>query len=186
MNKMRFISMFIVLCGISSGSGAENEDPIVHIPGRDEVERPTRTTVLSPPIIKIDTVEAGAPAEVPPPKAIPISPGIPIGGVIAWTKSMTNTPALPAGWVECNGQELSDLKCPYHGMIIPNLNGAGGKPQRFLRGNTETGATGGSPTHGHGGVRSQKYGNQRKPVAATIQASNIPPFYEVTWIMRVR
>ena len=39
----------------------------------------------------------------------------PIGSVLAWLKSFTNTPALPDGFVECNGQALSDSDSPYNG-----------------------------------------------------------------------
>ncbi len=55
---------------------------------------------------------------------------VPIGSVIAWHKSLTGTPSLPDGWVECNGQTLSDADSPYNGQLMPNLNGEG----RFLRG----------------------------------------------------
>jgi len=46
----------------------------------------------------------------------------PIGSIIALHKNMENTPALPDGWVECNGQLISDLASPYHGQNAPNLN----------------------------------------------------------------
>lgn len=49
---------------------------------------------------------------------------VPIGTIIAWHKSMTGTPALPEGWVECNGQIISDLKSPYNGQTVPYLNAA--------------------------------------------------------------
>jgi len=49
---------------------------------------------------------------------------VPVGVIIAWHKSFANTPALPDGWVECNGQTLSDGDSPYDGQVIPNLNGA--------------------------------------------------------------
>jgi len=66
----------------------------------------------------------------------------PIGSVIAWLKSYTNTPSLPAGWVECDGTVLSDTNSPYHGQTLPNLNGN----NRFLRGNNSSGSTGGVST----------------------------------------
>lgn len=68
----------------------------------------------------------------------------PIGSVMAWLKTYTNTPALPIGWVECNGQVLSDASSPYNTQTIPNLNG----DNRFLRGNSTSGdVTDG--IHGH-------------------------------------
>ncbi|KKK85413.1 hypothetical protein LCGC14_2773530, partial [marine sediment metagenome] len=64
----------------------------------------------------------------------------PIGSVLAWMKSFPNTPALPSGWVECNGQVLDDAASVYDGETIPNLNVA----DRFLRGNSTSGGTGGA------------------------------------------
>jgi len=49
---------------------------------------------------------------------------IPIGTIMSWDKDSTGTPDLPAGWVEMNGQTLNDSASPYHGTVIPNLNGA--------------------------------------------------------------
>jgi len=66
---------------------------------------------------------------------------VPIGSIIAWHKSFPNTPAIPDGWVECNGQTLIDPASAYHGQAIPKLNadtgtGDGGM---FLRGNSTSG-----------------------------------------------
>lgn len=59
----------------------------------------------------------------------------PIGTILAWHKSFTNTPALSDGWVECNGQTLSDATSVYDGQVIPDLNG----DARFLRGSATSG-----------------------------------------------
>ncbi len=59
----------------------------------------------------------------------------PIGAIVAWHKSFANTPPLPNGWVECNGQVLNDSNSPYNGQVLPNLNGE----RRFLRGGNESG-----------------------------------------------
>ena len=70
----------------------------------------------------------------------------PIGSVIAWLKSYTNTPqTLPAGWVECDGATLSDADSVYNGQVIPDLNGG----NRFLRGDATSGGTGGATTSSH-------------------------------------
>ncbi|MEK6616102.1 MAG: hypothetical protein AABZ32_08340 [Bacteroidota bacterium] len=69
----------------------------------------------------------------------------PIGSIIAWHKSFTNTPALPNGWVECNGQTLSDADSPYNGQVIPNLNG----DARFLRGSSTSGTNQSDAFQGH-------------------------------------
>jgi len=73
--------------------------------------------------------------------------GVPIGSIIAWNKNMSGTPALPAEWVECNGQVLSDAESPLNGQTIPNLNsganstfGTTTNVGRYLRGSTSSGS----------------------------------------------
>lgn len=112
----------------------------------------------------------------------------PIGGIIAWLKSYANTPSLPSGWVECNGQTLSDADSPYNGQIIPNLNGSGGGTQRFLRGSTTSGTTGGSETHQHSttsgsGGLGLASGTESPSTGLT---STLPSYYEIVWIIRVK
>jgi hypothetical protein len=64
---------------------------------------------------------------------------VPIGTIVAWHKNATGVPALPAGWIECNGGTSN-------GIAVPNLNGATTSKSadaslgRFLRGNTTSGA----------------------------------------------
>ncbi|HEY0551362.1 MAG TPA: hypothetical protein VGF13_17290, partial [Verrucomicrobiae bacterium] len=70
---------------------------------------------------------------------------LPVGFIGAWPKSRANMPALPGTWVECNGQVLNDPASPFHGQTMDDLNGASG-PQRFLRGASASGGTGGSDT----------------------------------------
>lgn len=115
----------------------------------------------------------------------------PIGAVLAWLKSFTNTPALPDGWVECNGQTLSDGASVYNGQTIPNLNGSSGT-QRFLRGSTTSGSTGGSDSHTHSisgvsasGGNQANVSNQLTP-SDTGATSTLPSYYETVWILRVR
>ena len=114
----------------------------------------------------------------------------PVGSVVAWLKSFPNTPALPDGWVECNGQVLDDTASPFNGQTVPDLNGSEGA-QRFLRGATTSGSTGGSETHTHG-VPTHSDGKlwtggdrccgRDGPTEAT---STLPTYYEVVWIMNV-
>ena len=131
----------------------------------------------------------------------------PIGCVMAWLKSYTNTPALSNKWVECNGQTLSDAESPFNGQVIPNLN----SPSRFLRGSTTSGTTGGAdthtlteaemPSHTHsitgeagGGSRSLP-GSSSTSTARTFGTNatggngahnNLPSYYEVVWILKVK
>jgi hypothetical protein len=64
---------------------------------------------------------------------------VPVGSIIAWAKSLSGVPALPTNFQECNGQVLNDASSPLNGATLPDLNGA----NRFLRGNSMSGATGG-------------------------------------------
>ena len=65
-----------------------------------------------------------------------IESSAPIGSIIAWHKDYTNTPSLPAGWLECNGQLCRIAGSPIIGEILPDLNTTKGK---FLRGGTLSG-----------------------------------------------
>jgi hypothetical protein len=133
----------------------------------------------------------------------------PVGSVQAWLKNYTNTPVLPTGWVECNGQTLSDVASPYNGQVIPNLNGT----NVFLRGNATSGTTGGSatlPNHTHSVSITSAIGNAGLtfPMGSSANVSTqthdhthavsgstgnpasspstLPPYYNVMWIMRVK
>jgi hypothetical protein len=58
---------------------------------------------------------------------------------------MPNTPALPADFLPCSGQMVSDAASPYNGQTLPNLNGE----QRFLRGSTTSGVLQTDAFQGH-------------------------------------
>jgi hypothetical protein len=116
---------------------------------------------------------------------------IPIGAVTAWLKSFPpGAPPLSSNFVECNGQILSDPGSIYNGQVIPNLNGQ----NRFLRGSTTGGATGGSSTHNHSisaptePIVNNSYDLNRTYAnsASTSTNNNLPPYYEVVWIMRIK
>lgn len=121
----------------------------------------------------------------------------PIGAIIAWAKTLTGVPSLPTGWVECNGQVLSDADSPLNGQMIPNLNNSGGgAANRFLRGATTSGGTGGSETHTHAfaatlgdtdrtGADTNHYGFS-SATTATNSTSTLPSYYSVIWCMRVK
>jgi hypothetical protein len=51
------------------------------------------------------------------------SDNTPIGTIMSWHKDLANTPALPSGWLECNGQLVTDTESPYYNTYLPNLNG---------------------------------------------------------------
>lgn len=117
---------------------------------------------------------------------------IPIGGIIPWAKNITGVPALREGFVECNGQTLSDADSPLNGQVIPDLNG----DNRFLRANSTSGGTGGSETHTHPiaanqsdtdrtGADTPMYGFAAS-TSATDATSTLPSYYAVVMVMRVK
>ncbi len=183
-----FVLFATIGCLALSLARAESTDIVVIGAKPPASERPKTV----PPI----TTEGGTPVVAAPgtvqilemPEITPVltEGKAPIGAVMAWVKSMPKTPKLPGGWVECNGQEIKDPGSPYKGQLVPNLNGANGQPNRFLRGAVSTGATGGSTEHSHSAVRAQKYGDSRKPVAGIMRGNHLPPYFDVVWIMRVK
>ncbi len=110
----------------------------------------------------------------------------PVGSIVAFHKDLAGTPNLPAGWMACSGQTVSDPTSPYNGVTLPNLNGT----QRFLRGATSSGVVGGAETHTHSFTQTT---NDHAPDAShstdgsiTNPAEHLPPFMNVVWIIRVR
>ena len=118
------------------------------------------------------------------------------------------TPFLPAGWAECNGQNVSDANSPYNGQPTPDLNGFTGV-QRFLRGGgssdgttlIKSGVTGGADDHTHtgsgttssqGGLIAGSLDNSRTSAHShtfsftSAGASNgLPSYYEIVYIIKV-
>jgi hypothetical protein len=126
---------------------------------------------------------------------------VPIGGVVAWLKTLTGCPALLPNWVECNGQVLSDGESPFNTQTIPNLNGAvsAGLKGRFLRGNATSGDLEDSQNlqHNHsalhqassqnswglgGGTLARSSGNTGNSGGSEARPYN----YSVVWIMRIK
>ena len=108
----------------------------------------------------------------------------PIGTVVAWLKSYTSTPALPDGWHECDGGTVSDAASPYNGQALPNLNTG---TQRFLRGSSTSGTTGGAESHSHSSPAGGGGGGfQAASGGPTTDANHLPPYYQVVWIMRIK
>jgi len=133
---------------------------------------------------------------------------VPIGGIIAWMKSISGVPALPGEFVECNGGTVSDAASPINGQTIPTLNSG---TNRMLRGNTTSGSTGGAdthtlsipemPAHTHTSrepsdrTNSSTGGNTPYDGYDTNATSstggggahnNLPGYTEVVWIMRIK
>ncbi|MBI5217965.1 MAG: tail fiber protein [Bacteroidia bacterium] len=121
------------------------------------------------------------------------TPVAPIGSIVAWAKSLSGVPTtLPTGWLECNGQVVTDSQSPLYNVTIPDLNGTGGT-HRFLRGSTTSGTTGGreefSWYHRHGEASSPDHwsqGGYGPDYDGNQNESLLPSYYEVVWIMRVK
>ena len=130
---------------------------------------------------------------------------VPVGGIVAWAKSLSGVPNLAEGWVECDGSVLVDSQSSLNGQTIPDLNG----DNRFLKGNSTSGttATGSTSTSLSGGLISSSRidtnyvgrDSDGKLGVITAGATNVnmveyttnsfvaePPSYTVVWIMRVR
>lgn len=113
--------------------------------------------------------------------------GVPIGSMMPWVKTLTGVPALPAGWVECDGTVLSDSDSPMDGETLPPANSA----NLFLRGNSTSGGTGGAATN-----VINKITNAATTGGATVLTGidgsanspfvNEPPYYDVVWIIKVK
>ena len=88
--------------------------------------------------------------------------GFPIGVVIPWHKSMTGVAPLPDGWLECNGQTISDAASPMNGQAVPDLNSqvyAGGRGRYIRGGNTSGGTNASTKLTGNGAMYQFSYGS---------------------------
>lgn len=122
---------------------------------------------------------------------------IPVGTIMAWTKALSGV-TLPAGWVECNGQTLSDTQSPMNGKNVPNLNGE----QRFLRGSAAPGGIGGKEKIAYTVQKTFSLTNTHPGIIAIdgvnvwsiptgynsmdYYIDNQPPYYDIVWIIKVR
>jgi len=110
--------------------------------------------------------------------------GCPIGGIISYAKTIAGTPSLPVNFLECNGQAINNALSPYNGLNTPPIN----NNNLFLRGNTSSGGTGGAATHLHTLNISSGTDWIKNAVALESSintASNIPPYYDIVFIMRI-
>jgi hypothetical protein len=111
----------------------------------------------------------------------------PIGSIGAWHKTFTNTPALPAEWLECNGQVINDAQSPYNGQNMPDLN----TTNRFLRGNATSGTTGGQETATTSGDNTEQTAGVGVTAHCAVHGhthtvDTVPPYMNVVWIMRIK
>ena len=96
---------------------------------------------------------------------LPSLPSLPIGSIVAWDKSRTNTPGtLPANWVECNGQLLNIPDSPYNGQYAPDLNNNlyDSSRGRYLRGGLQSGLFNESTYYSDNGISYYPNSKDRK------------------------
>jgi hypothetical protein len=108
--------------------------------------------------------------------------------------SIYATPKLPDGWVECNGQAISDADSPYNGQNAPSLNGTTDATKGFIRGakaiTTDDAVT--DVTHIHSsnntipasGVGGSSAWDGSQPTTTATRA--ITPYAEMVWIIRIK
>ena len=110
---------------------------------------------------------------------------VPIGGVIPWFKDTPGVPPMPANFVECNGQFLSDPASPLDGQLMPDANTGA---ERFIRGNLVSGLTGGIATFATASADNAGVGPTFNAVTTDYSpgAIPIPPFITAVYIIRVK
>lgn len=109
----------------------------------------------------------------------PVGTNVPVGSVIQWDKSLPGVPALPSGWMECDGSLITDVRSPMVGQNVRNLNST----HLFIRGSTTSGTTA-TPTHNHIGSvggGSTCSGGSLNLVASTVE----PPYCDMVFIERI-
>ena len=110
---------------------------------------------------------------------------VPIGAVIPWFKDTPGVPALPANFLECNGQENTDSDSPLNGQFLPDINvGA----QKFVRGGLVSGVSGGIETFATMQADYAGVGVPQNFVTTDYSpgAVPIPPFVSAVYVMRVK
>jgi hypothetical protein len=116
---------------------------------------------------------------------VPLGTLVPIGGVIPWFKDTPGVPALPSNFVECNGQVLSDAASPLDGQTMPDINTGA---QRFIRGGTNSGTTGGIDSFGTALADNAGVGTAQNFVTTDFSpgAQPFPPYISAVYVIRVK
>ena len=120
-------------------------------------------------------------------------PMVPIGGMIPWAKSLTGVPVLPSGWLECNGQTISDVGSPMNGTVLPDMNNQGWG----VVGNLTSGGTNKTedflPNHNHvidsdnTGAGAKGTSSQANQISVGNKtAGTALQFYKTVWIIRIK
>jgi len=123
-----------------------------------------------------------------------------VGTIKPWHKSATGMPSnmLTAFWKECDGAAFADAESPLSFANLPDLNST----QRFIRGSTTSGTTGGSDTHTHtfntgdhfgqvgdvqaNGPVTDAGGVNKMNIPDPANASSVPAHLEMVWVIKVK
>jgi len=104
----------------------------------------------------------------------------PVGTIMAWAKNLTGVPSLPAGWMECDGTQVTDADSPLNGTTLPDLN-----DNTYLEGQTQSGNTGGSNSRGRESIVPDA-GVGWQYVLSGDDTDTRPKYYAVVWIIRIK
>lgn len=116
---------------------------------------------------------------------------VPIGFILAFP-NISGSPTPPSNWQLCNGSLITNVLSPMVGSNTPSINGT----NRFLRGATTGGGTGGTSSHSHQVTIPI---DSPKPAALVLLAadvgadgtytttttSHIPPYIDVIYYIRI-
>lgn len=120
---------------------------------------------------------------------------VPLGVIVFWYKGFTGVGSImPYGYLECNGQVVSDVESPLNGQTLPDLN-TGAK--RFLRGSTTAGTLAGSDAVCHTHAITAGSGSVQSGAGAAVITSvtsptggtapnTVPAHMEAVPIMRIK
>jgi hypothetical protein len=110
---------------------------------------------------------------------------VPIGGAVPYFKDTPGVPALPANFVECNGQVLNDPESPMDGQFMPDANTGAA---RFIRGGLTSGATGGIDSFATAQADNSGINPPNSFVTVDFSpgAQPFPPYITAVWVIRVK
>jgi hypothetical protein len=110
---------------------------------------------------------------------------VPIGVAVPYFKDTPGVPALPANFVECNGQVLNDPESPMNGQTMPDANTGAA---RFIRGGLTSGVTGGIDAFATALADNAGVGTPQNFVTVDFSpgAQPFPPYITAVWVIRVK
>ncbi len=110
---------------------------------------------------------------------------VPVGAVLPWFKDIPGVPPLPANFVECNGQFLTDPESTLDGQLMPDINTG---VQRFIRGGPNSGGLGGIDSFATAQADNTAGGSANNFVTTDFSpgAQPFPPYVTAVYVIRVK